>query len=175
MKRKRGKRGFQNARETEAGYLRNFVFGVEDSLVSTVGLISGIAIASVPRQTILLTGLVLIFVEAVSMAAGSFLSEHSAEGYLKRNKASLKIPVKKSAIMFFSYFIAGFIPLFPYLLFSVSSALLYSVSSSIIALLLLGALSARLTRTNVLREALEMAVIGGIAIAVGLIVGRLLG
>ena len=54
---------------------------MEDSLVSTVGLLSGVAVANVPMTTILLTGLILIFVEAISMAAGSFLSEYSAEGY----------------------------------------------------------------------------------------------
>jgi VIT1/CCC1 family predicted Fe2+/Mn2+ transporter len=49
-------------------YLRNFIFGVEDSLVSTVGLLSGVAVAGVASRTILLTGVVLIFVEAFSMA-----------------------------------------------------------------------------------------------------------
>lgn len=29
----------------QATYFRNFIFGVEDSLVSTVGLLSGVAIA----------------------------------------------------------------------------------------------------------------------------------
>ena len=56
-----------------AGYLRAFVFGVEDSLASTVGLLSGIAIAGAGRETILMTGIVLIFVEAFSMAIGDFL------------------------------------------------------------------------------------------------------
>ena len=54
-------------------YYRNFVFGVEDSLVSTVGLLSGISIAGVTNKTIIMTGVILIFVEAVSMGAGSFL------------------------------------------------------------------------------------------------------
>ena len=64
---------------SSVSYFRNFIFGVEDSLVSTVGLLSGIAIADVPGHTIFLTGVVLIFVEAFSMAAGTFLSEYSAE------------------------------------------------------------------------------------------------
>ena len=40
-------------------YLRSFIFGVEDSLVSTVGLLSGVAIANASRDTILLTGTVV--------------------------------------------------------------------------------------------------------------------
>ncbi len=62
-------------------YLRNFVFGVEDSLVSTVGLLSGVAAAGVETKTIVLTGVVLIIVEALSMAVGSYLSEYSVEEY----------------------------------------------------------------------------------------------
>src|SRR5262245_46938731 len=69
------------AESTKVAYFRNFVFGVEDSLVSTVGLLSGVAIAGLAREEIFLTGVILIFVEAVSMAAGSFLSESSAEEF----------------------------------------------------------------------------------------------
>ncbi len=62
-------------------YLRNIIFGISDSLVSTVGLLAGIDAAGTPRQAILLTGIVYAFVEAFSMAVGSFLSEQSAEEY----------------------------------------------------------------------------------------------
>src|SRR3989344_3129963 len=58
-------------------YVRNFIFGAEDSLVSTVGLLSGVAIGGVAKVDILLPGMVLIFVEAFSMAVGSFLAEFS--------------------------------------------------------------------------------------------------
>jgi len=97
-----------------AGHLRNFVFGVEDSLVSTVGLVSGIAIAGVPKTEILLTGSILIFVEAFSMGAGSFLSERSAEEFMEEEGMSSAYSLENGAIMFFSYFVSGFIPLFNY-------------------------------------------------------------
>jgi VIT1/CCC1 family predicted Fe2+/Mn2+ transporter len=42
---------------------RNFVFGVEDSLVSTVGLLAGVAAAAVPNRDLVATGLILIFVK----------------------------------------------------------------------------------------------------------------
>src|SRR3989344_3322331 len=89
-------------------YLRNLVFGVEDGLVSTVGLLSGIAIAGVERDTIFLTGMVLIFVEAFSMAAGSFLSEFSAEEYALQREVSGRTPFFNGLIMFWSYLLAGF-------------------------------------------------------------------
>lgn len=153
-------------------YVRNFIFGVEDSLVSTVGLLSGIAIAGVPRTTILLTGVVLIFVEAVSMAAGSFLSESSAESFASKHEPTLRSTVPASIIMFISYFSAGFVPLSPYLIFPINAAFSASIIVSLGALFVLGALSGRMSKTRMLRSGLRMLIVGGIAIAVGVIVGR---
>jgi len=67
--------------EVKRNLFRNFIFGVEDSLVSTVGLLSGIAAADTSRFTIITTGIVLIFVEAFSMGIGSFLSEETSEQF----------------------------------------------------------------------------------------------
>ncbi len=158
-----------------ATYFRNFVFGVEDSLVSTVGLLSGIAIAGVARETILLTGLVLIFVEAFSMAAGSFLSETSAEEFTTKREATPSGSFLGGVIMFGSYFAAGFIPLFPYLILGGDTAFTLSVAVSVATLFVLGLVSGALSRTSLLKSALRMAIIGGIAIAVGVAVGSYLG
>ena len=156
-------------------YFRNFIFGAEDSLVSTVGLLSGVAIAGVPSKTILLTGMVLILVEAFSMAAGSFLSEHSADAFVKQAEAELRVPIIGGVIMFVSYFVSGFIPLAPYLMAEPSQALKWSIGLSMLALFILGFAGGRLSRTNVWRGGLRMAMIGGIAIALGVIAGRIIG
>ena len=156
-------------------YLRNFIFGVEDSLVSTVGLLSGIALTGISIKAILLTGTVLIFVEAFSMAAGSFLSEHSAEEYREQREMPLGISLASGSIMFFSYFLSGFIPLFPYIFFSINTALWMSILLSLFVLFILGAAGAKISRTGLARGGLRMAIIGGIAIAIGVAVGKLVG
>ena len=117
----------QSHKIISAAYIRNFVFGVEDSLISTVSLLSGITIAGVQSKTIFVTGFILIFVEAFSMAIGSFVSEHSAEDYLHKKDTPTKQPVLDGAIMFFSYFISGFIPLFPYIVAPIETAFGLSV------------------------------------------------
>lgn len=154
-------------------YVRNFVFGVEDSIVSTVGLLSGIASAGATSSVIFLTGTVLIFVEAFSMAVGSFLSEESAEEFEStKHKASHK-SYFASIIMFFSYFLSGYIPLVPYIFFPKTEAFALSVIFSLIALCVLGIISAKLTGNRVLKKSVEMLLLGGIAIAVGVIVGNI--
>src|SRR3990172_4344662 len=42
-------------------YIRNFTFGVEDSLASSVGLLAGIASAELSSTAIVVTGFILIF------------------------------------------------------------------------------------------------------------------
>lgn len=159
----------------QAAYFRNFIFGVEDSLVSTVGLLSGVAIAGVGREIILLTGIVLIFVEAISMAAGSFLSETSAQEYASRQSGMDARSILSGSIMFGSYFFAGFIPLAPYLLMPSESAFPLSIIASVFALFTLGLVSGVLSKTSLIRAGLRMAIVGGVAIGVGVTVGSLLG
>jgi VIT1/CCC1 family predicted Fe2+/Mn2+ transporter len=156
-------------------YFRNFIFGVEDSLVSTVGLLSGIAIAGMTTQQIFVTGMVLIFVESLSMSAGSFLSEASAKDFSGDESAHPKHTYVAAAIMFTSYFVSGFVPLAPYLLLPVGAAFPVSIGVSIAALFVLGVASGTLSRVGLVRSGLRMAMVGGAAIAVGVTVGRLLG
>lgn len=162
-------------RSVNASYIRNFIFGVEDSLVSTVGLLSGVAIAGMERREILLTGIVLIFVEAFSMAMGSFIAEHSAEDYLRQREVPIRSALADGAIMFVSYFISGFVPLSPYILLDTGQALNVSILFSIVALFVVGFIGARLAKTSLVRGGVRMMVVGGIAIAVGVLVGKIVG
>lgn len=59
--------------------VRDVVFGLEDSLVSTLGTVTGVAVGSRNPYIVILTAVVLVFVEAISMAAGSYLSSKSAK------------------------------------------------------------------------------------------------
>ncbi|MBT4856633.1 hypothetical protein HON52_00395 [Candidatus Uhrbacteria bacterium] len=65
-------------------FMREIVFGLEDSLVSTLGAVTGIAVGTGNRYVVILSGLVLIAVEALSMSAGSYLSSKSAREVFDR-------------------------------------------------------------------------------------------
>jgi VIT1/CCC1 family predicted Fe2+/Mn2+ transporter len=155
--------------------IRNFTFGVEDSLVSTVGLLAGIAVAGVAQESIVVTGTVLIFVEAFSMAVGSLLSEQSVEEYEARREVSLRKPALAAAVMFVSYVVAGLIPLIPYVISVSNSAVLWSVALTLLSLFLLGMFNAHLIKIRAWRDGLITLFMGGLAIAVGIVVGQLAG
>lgn len=155
-------------------YLRNFVFGAEDSLVSTVGLISGVAIAGVARPTLILTGIIMVFVEAFSMGVGSLLSENSAAEY----KSGKEVPLSRSMLdgltMFLSYLGAGVIVLLPYLIFSRDAAFYISIIVSLVALFVVGIISARISKVNMVRRGFVMIIVGGGAILIGIAVGQVI-
>jgi vacuolar iron transporter family protein len=61
--------------EIEAkGRIREFVFGIQDGLISTVGLLAGMQAAGSDRFTILMAGTASVLAGAFSMSAGSYLS-----------------------------------------------------------------------------------------------------
>ena len=153
-------------------YVRNIVFGVSDSLVSTVGLLSGIDVNGTARHTIIITGIVYAFVESFSMAVGSFLSESSAEDFAARRDVPIGRPFVGGIVMFVSFILASFVPIAPYLLVDTGMALWASIGLSVAALFVVGYASARMSKTHMLRHGLRMALLGGIAIVVGIVVGK---
>lgn len=163
------------AKKNSALYLRNTIFGIEDSLVSTAGLVSGIAIADIYRPDIILSGVVLIFVEAFSMAAGSLISEHSVEEYENHREVSILPAFRGAVLMFFAYFIFGFIPLLPYIFIGVEYAFWLSIIFSLLTLFILGVVSSKFFGTKILKHGFQMLLIGGAAVMVGILAGKFMG
>ena len=59
------------------GRIREFVFGIQDGLISTVGLVAGVQAAGSSRFVILMAGSAAVLSGAFSMAAGAYLSSKS--------------------------------------------------------------------------------------------------
>ena len=57
--------------------IRDFVFGMEDGLVSNLGLVLGVYVGSGSSSAVILAGLASMFAGAFSMSAGSYLSAKS--------------------------------------------------------------------------------------------------
>ncbi len=149
------------------GYFRNGVFGAEDSLVSTVGVLFGVSTAVQDKTTVLLTGIIVIAVEALSMGAGAFSTETSTQEIKDTAKPKEK-PWIDGLIMFLSYFITGILVLSPYLFLDLSTGKIVSVAIAVIALFLLGYLP-----NKKLKSGLRTVMVAGLAIIVGYLIGQL--
>jgi VIT1/CCC1 family predicted Fe2+/Mn2+ transporter len=154
-------------------YLRTMIFGVTDSLVSTVGLLAGIHVAGASRSLVVITGVVYAIVEAFSMAVGDFLSEESAEEYAARGDVSDKKPISAAVLMFFTFVLVALIPVAPYLFLGDPHALAVSVLLSLAALFAAGAVGAWFAKVPMLWRGVRMMGLGGAAILIGLVVGSL--
>ncbi len=151
-------------------YLRSVVFGIEDSLVSTTGLIAGLSVGSDDKRIVVLGGLVAIGIEAVSMGAGEYLSDDAVKDMDKVKRGGEK-PLVSGLLMFISYLVAGFIPLTPILLLPLGTAIYFSVILALLGLFLLGYSKGRVLHTSPLRGALKILIVGGLATALGMAVG----
>lgn len=78
-----------------ASLIREVVFGMEDGMVSTMGAITGIAVGTGNHFTVILSGLVIIAVESISMAVGSYLSSKSERAIDERKLQEEKTELKK--------------------------------------------------------------------------------
>jgi len=212
--------------------IREIVFGMEDGMVSTLGALTGIAIGTRNHFVIVLSGLVIIAVESISMGVGSYLSAKSVKEIKERKLSEEKIeiekspesekneliemytkdgwplalakkmalvasknkelfikemayhelfinlsepskPIKEGFYMFFSYIIAGSIPIFPYIFLSVSMAIPVSVIITLLGLFILGSVTTKFTKRCWWKAGLEMFVLAGVACAVGYSIGAL--
>ncbi len=159
----------KHRRKIAPDYIHSSFFGIEDSLVSTTGALAGIAIGAGSKEVILMTALVIIAVESTSMGASEFISEETEEDIEKEKVAAS--PLISGLIIFISYVLAGIIPLAPYLLLPHLQAIPVSVALALLGLILLGLFKGKITHKSPIRSALEVFAIGGIAAAIGLIVG----
>ena len=76
-------------------FIREIVFGVEDGMISTLGVLVGIAIGTNSHFVIILSGFVIIIVESISMGVGSYLSSKSVKEVAERKLKEEQIEVKE--------------------------------------------------------------------------------
>jgi VIT1/CCC1 family predicted Fe2+/Mn2+ transporter len=87
-----------------ASSIREIVFGMEDGMVSTMGAVTGIAVGSGDHFIVILSSVVIIAVESISMGVGSYLSSKSerevGERMLEEERQEIKAyPVEEKEEM----------------------------------------------------------------------------
>lgn len=156
--------------------VRPIVFGAEDALISTLGVVTGITGGSSSSRSVLLAGVILVLVEALSMAAGEMIStqaEQRVDGYMDAVRAYLN-----SLSMGIAYVLAGLVPILPYAFFKTGLALPVSVIATLIGVFLLGMWKESLvykTRRSPIWSGLELALISACIALVGYVVGAIIG
>lgn len=154
-------------------YLRSAFFGIQDGLVSTTGVVVGISAGVSDKSIVVLASLVAVSVEASSMAAGQYSSEKAVHQMDKTGKHKDSL-ILGAVIMFFAYLGAGMIPVLPVIIIGPPNSSIFSVLLALIGLFVVGFVRGKITQSHPIRNAVELLVIGGVATAIGLIVGYFL-
>ena len=76
-------------------FIRSIVFGMEDGLVSNLGVVFAVWVAGAGQNTILLAGLASLFAGSLSMSAGSYLSSKSQREVYEAEIARTKQMIAK--------------------------------------------------------------------------------
>jgi predicted membrane protein (TIGR00267 family) len=211
--------------------LREAVFGTQDGLISTLGALTGIAAGTQSGEAVIVAGFVIIVVESLSMAAGSYLSSKSQREYLQRllreeeeeiardpegerqeiwemyrvrgytdaeieiiarrlmsdkkllledmahkelgiSPNSLEEPGENALVMGTAYVIGGLVPVAPYLLLPMHTAMPVSIGGTLTALFLFGGLKGRIVKQSWWRSGLEMLLVAGVAALAGFVIGH---
>lgn len=154
-------------------YLRSLMFGLQDGIVSTTGVVVGISTGINNKEIIILAALVAVTVEASSMAAGQYSSEKAVHQMDKSEKHSDNLYIG-ALIMFFAYLIGGAFSIIPILIFNQPLARILAIASAFAGLFIIGYIKGYIVEHKPLRSAIELFTIGSIATIIGVIVGYLL-
>jgi len=166
-----------------ANTIRAGVFGIQDGVVSTFGLIMGVAGAQVSPEAVVIAGVAGVVSGALSMGAGEYVSVRTQHELLAVG-TSVAVgenvdPFRAAAANAGLFVAGGLVPLLPFLLTAGRPAVLTSIVLSALALFSTGAVLTRLTRRSPWRSGARMLVIGGgsglLAFAIGSALGSVVG
>lgn len=158
-------------RNLHEDYLRSGLFGIQDGLVSTTGVVVGISTGIEDKAIIILASLVAVTVEASSMAAGQYSSEKAVHQMDKTGKHTDSLIIG-ALIMFFGYLLGGMVPIIPTIIVGQPEARIIATIAALFGLFILGYVKGHIVKVKPLRSAIELFVIGAIATGVGLAVGH---
>jgi len=221
----------ERARISRLSRIRELVLGFQDGLLVPLGVVTGLAGASVGATAVIVGGVAEAVAGALAMGTGAFLSSQAenqlfrteiadeeseladhpeverieleilfveeglteedarvASAAIARSKhALLKTKVEKelglpygetetavgdALVVGASYAVAALIPLWPYFIWGLHTALLVSLVATGLALFGLGLFKGRVARLALLRSGLQVLVIGGVAAGIGYLIGN---
>ena len=154
-------------------YLRSLMFGLQDGIVSTTGVVVGISTGVSDKPIIVMAALVAVMVEASSMAAGQYSSEKAVHQLDKTGKHTDSL-LLGALIMFFSYLLGGMFSIVPTLIFRQPEAKIIAIMAAFVGLFVIGYLKGHLVEHKPLRSAIELFIIGSVATTIGVVVGYFL-
>ena len=151
-------------------YLRSTLFGIENSVISTAGLIAGISVGTTDNRVVALGATVAIVIESVAMGVGEYLSDDAVQE-LDKLKRHQDDPASSGALMMIAGTLAGLVPLIPVLVLDYPYSLICSVLAALLVLFLVGYVKGKVLHSSPAKGGAKTLIVGGIATLLGVVVG----
>jgi VIT1/CCC1 family predicted Fe2+/Mn2+ transporter len=152
---------------TARHYIRDLVYGANDGIITTFAVVSGATAGSLPVAAVLIIGAANLAADGMSMGVGNHLAIRAHE----RVRAAQGLPEeeaypwKHGTATLLAFVGAGAIPLLPFLFVDTAARAIWSTGMTFLALFLVGAARATLTRERWWWAGLETLSLGAIVAA----------
>jgi VIT1/CCC1 family predicted Fe2+/Mn2+ transporter len=156
---------FQTARH----YVRELIYGANDGIITTFAVVAGVSGGGLPLPVVLIIGAANLFADALSMAAGNYLSIRSHESVREAQNLPEEEnqPARHAAATFLAFAAAGAVPLMPYAMPAVPGGrFALSATLTLLALFVVGASRALIANVRWWRAGTEMLALGAVVAAV---------
>lgn len=164
----------------EHATVREVVMGAQDNLTTVLAVMLGVSIGSGRADVVALAGLSAAVAEAVSMG-GVLYSSTRAEAALEAHVATAPTdrratlaPAASGIVTCLAALCGGLVPLTPFVLLPLPTAIYASVGASIVALFLLGSLIGRISGSTWWRDGIRLLLVAGLAALASAAVGAAL-
>jgi predicted membrane protein (TIGR00267 family) len=164
----------------EQATVREIVMGAQDNLTTVVAVMLGVSIGSGRADVVALAGLSAAVAEAVSMG-GVLYSSTRAEAALEAHMATAPTdrraalaPAASGIVTCLAALCGGLVPLTPFVLLPLPTAIYVSVGASMLALFLLGSLIGRISGSTWWRDGIRLLLVAGLAALASAAVGAVL-
>jgi VIT1/CCC1 family predicted Fe2+/Mn2+ transporter len=161
-------------RKAYAPFVLDSIFGMEVGILMNTLLLSAVVASGAKHETIITNGVLLIFAAAFAVIIKKILSDNSTKEYKSGEEVPLSVLMKDRKVILISYFIGVLIPLAPYIFSPNSVAFSASVLMSLLILFLIAFIQAKIAGMNPLKESIAMVLYGGVAVGMGVAVGKML-
>lgn len=156
-------------------YVRDIFYGANDGVITTFAVVTGAAGASLGDNIVLILGFANLIADGFSMAASNYLGNRSDH---ETNNGGEDIDhgrlYKHATVTFFSFVIAGSLPLFPYAL-NMGGFVVACVATAVTLFVIGASLGRIVIKKSWAAWGLRMLTVGGTAAVIAFIIGRLIG
>ena len=155
-------------------YIKDIVYGANDGMVTTFAVVAGVVGADLATNIILIVGFANLLADGFSMAVSDYLGTKSECEAKEGNviECDPKHLWRSALYTFWSFALAGLVPLVPFL-FSIPSGLALTAAAIAtgVGLFVIGALRSHYTSKGIVVSGLEVLFVGGIAAVLAYFVG----